>query len=225
MIRLEISGDIINNLISWWRSTDRKSKYPWRTDRDPYRSIVTEVLLTRTKREIVARIYQEFFSKFPDAKSLSQARDDEILKIISCLGLRKRVRTLKMLAEKLTSKLPEKPEDLEDLPGIGRYAIDLLSLKLFGKGKLPADRNIARVVWRLFKGCDPDSEKPENDKFVRDVLATLEYPNDPDATLEVAYALMDLGHEICKPRKPRCRDCPLMNYCLYQANQLEERKS
>jgi len=148
MIRLEISGDIINNLISWWRSTDRKSKYPWRIDRDPYRSIVTEGLLTRTKREIVARIYQEFFSKFPDAKSLSRARDDEILKIISCLGLRKRVRILKMLAEKLTSKLPEKPEDLEDLPGIGRYAIDLLSLKLFGKGKLPADRNIARVVWR-----------------------------------------------------------------------------
>jgi len=202
-------------IIKWWESKDRVTIYPWRSDSNVYRSIVTEVLLTRTRRDAVAEIYKAFFSAFPDPKSLSSASYDEILKVIKPLGLRKRVHYLKVLGKILSDSPPKTPADLGRLPGIGEYARGILSLKLFGEGGIPADRNIARVLWRFVRGEDPQQEKPEKDSWIKSVLKSLEGSLDPQERLKITYALMDLGYEICKPRRPLCYECPLKKKCRY----------
>jgi len=212
----DATNGLAERLLEWWESGGRGTKYPWRTDRDLYRSVVTEVLLTRTRRETVNRIYRSFFSRFPDPETLTEADESEIAEFVFPLGLRKRVEMLKRLARELSVRTPKRPEDLTSLPGVGKYSSEILSLKLFGTGNVPADRNVGRVVFRVISGRDPPVEKPENEELVSEFLYELGRRLTPEIRLKLAYALVDLGHEICRPCNPRCSECPIGTLCAYR---------
>jgi len=206
---------LIKHILEWWTKNLSKWDYPWRYERDLYRSIVAEILLVRTRRSAVVNVYKKFFDAFPDPQALSSASHEEILNIVGSLGLRKRAQYLKMLGKALSKRIPKRPEDLESLPCIGEYAKDILSLKLFNKGRIPIDRNIARVLWRILRGENPTQEKPEKDPWVRTILKKFEKQLKPEEKLNLAYALMDFAYEICRPRSPRCNWCPIKKRCGY----------
>ncbi|MEM2169959.1 MAG: hypothetical protein QW186_09200 [Candidatus Bathyarchaeia archaeon] len=212
---LSLELEFIKRLLTWWRNEDRWNRYPWRTETDFYRSIVAEVLLIRTRRDVVTRVYPEFILRFPTPERLAEASEDEIADVIAPLGLRKRAKMLKRLAKELTEKLPSGPEDIEKIYGVGEYLRLILSLKLFNQGSLPVDRNVARVLWRVFRGINPSRGKPELDKEIRLLAQKLGACLPPDQRLELAYALMDFSLEICQPRKPICENCPVKSLCHY----------
>lgn len=207
--------EFIERLLNWWRNEDRWKRYPWRTETDLYKSIVAEVLLIRTRRDVVTRVYPEFILRFPTPERLAEAGEDEIADVIVSLGLRKRAKMLKRLARELTESPPSGPEDIGKIYGVGEYLRSILSLKLFNQGSLPVDRNVARVLWRVFRGMNPSREKPELDKEMRLLAKKLGACLPPDQRLELAYALMDLSLEICQPRKPICEICPVKSLCHY----------
>jgi len=205
--------ELINRILDWWRTTGGDREYPWRRDSDPYKSIVSEILLTRTKRRAVAKIYDIFFHKFPTPETLASANEEEILGVLGSLGLSKRVKILKRLGVKLSNGFPSTSNELTDFPGIGKYSQNLLSLKLFGSGELPVDKIVGRTLLRLFLGEEPKTEKPENDNNVLRIAS--EISKCSSNLLEIAYAIMDLGDEVCKPKKPLCNVCPVQELCLY----------
>ncbi len=106
-----------------WGKANRRS-FPWRETDDPFRILVAEVLLQRSRGKTVAKVFEQLFERWPDAASLARARVDTIEKVIRPLGLNKRAGTLKGMAA-VVSGLGEVPSTLDGLlalPGVGPYA-------------------------------------------------------------------------------------------------------
>ena len=214
--------EVVRRIMEWWRESGGRD-YPWRRENGIYESIVAEILLTRTKRRKVAEVYQKFLKKFPNPKKLAESSEDEIKKVVSGLGLEKRAKTLKKLGAVLSQCEPKSCKDFEKLPGIGPYGAEILSLKIFGEGNLPVDKVIARIISRLFLGREPKGEKPEKDSEVLRKAYELSELLEKNELLEVSYAFMDFGDEICKPRKPNCWGCPVSSDCPFRAKKASDR--
>src|SRR5215213_9696094 len=96
---------------------------PWRKLRTPYRIFLAEFLLVRTRADIVARLFESLFEKYPDMASLAAASEQELATILEPLGLRKRVPLLlkgaKYIVERYKGTVPETVEELLKVPGLG----------------------------------------------------------------------------------------------------------
>ena len=203
----------LDKLAAWYSENPSLTDKKWRRDLDPFRSVITEILLIRTRREAVERIYDGFFSRYKSPEDLLNAPEEELERAVYGLGLRKRVPLLKKAAAYLKEHGIRSPEDIDGLPGAGEYVKSILKLKLFGTGGAAVDRNGARVLFRYFYGYVPDVEKPEKRGEIREIREKcLDLYGDK---LTLAYALMDLGYYVCKPRRPECGKCPLKESCKY----------
>jgi len=200
-------------LLEWYLNNSPLLDRKWRHDRDPFRIVITEILLIRTRREAVERIYDEFFSRFKSSDDILNATEEELRKAIYTLGMRKRTELLRKAAEYLKLHGIRSPSDIEELPGAGEYVKNILKLRLFNAGSVAVDRNGARVLFRYFYGYVPEVEKPEKRKEIAEIKEKcLDLYED---RLTLSYALMDLGYYVCKPRKPECGGCPLKDTCKY----------
>ena len=138
-----------------WGKANRRS-FPWRETDDPFRILVAEVLLQRSRGKTVAKVYEQLFARWPDAASLARARVDTIERTIRPLGLNKRAGLLKEMAA-VVSGLGEVPSTLDGLlalPGVGPYAAGATLAVAFGKRAPVVDGVTARVYRRYF-GLDP----------------------------------------------------------------------
>ncbi|MEM4438550.1 MAG: hypothetical protein QW680_07940 [Pyrobaculum sp.] len=188
-------------------------RFPWRGETDPYRIVVTEVLLIRTRRDAVARVYDRFFERFPTPCDLARADVAEILSVVGSLGLAKRAVYLKSLGEVLCRE-GVTPESLRKAKGVGPYVRSVLLLRLYGEGAVAVDRNGGRLLFRYLAGRDP-GDKPELHPLVTEFVERCLNKLDARARLRVTYALMDLGFEVCRARGPGCDVCPLKTSCRY----------
>jgi len=193
----------VNRILSWWKAQDRNRKPPWRAESDPYRILVAEILLIRTRRDAVEKVYSRFIEKFPSAYDLASADPEEVKAIVKPLGLIKRAELLIRMARELTRGTPP-----ERVSGVGEYIRRLIVLRTGGKGPPALDSNAKRVYERI-TGTEL-LRRPEKDEKLADFFGSCGY--DP---LEVTYAVMDFAYEICRPRKPKCAECPLLNLCRY----------
>ena len=202
----------VKPLISWWRRTCRERDYIWRTSRDPYRVLVAEVLLQRTRRDKVREVYREFISKFPTVHALASASTKEVEEVTAPLGLKKRALYLIRLARSLLSKRDVmKTCRFEELPGVGPYIASAARVILGINTILYPDSSIARVLSRYF-GRPLNQRRPANTTWVIETLRKCA-PTDSLEKRSYFLALLDLAWEICKPRRPLCKQCPLAESC------------
>ncbi len=199
-------------LVDWFRSRSRD--VPWRAETDPYRIWIAEVMAQQTRIAVVRERYDEFLASFPDIHSLATAELDTVLKAWEGMGYYARARNLHRAANEIVTRhdgsLPQEPEALRELPGVGPYTAGAVASLAFGRPEPAVDGNVRRVLSRQL-----DVEKPSAallDREVRLLLAAAEAPPG-----EVNQALMDLGGEVCKPRNPRCDQCPISSSCLARA--------
>jgi A/G-specific adenine glycosylase len=156
---------------------------PWRRTRDPYAILVCEVMLQQTQVKRVAPRYLAWLERWPTAASLAGASPADVIREWQGLGYNRRALNLHRAARRIADD--GWPNDLTDLPGVGRYTAAAIRCFAFGEDVLPVDVNVARVLRRT------------------------------DATFSsaAAQALMDLGATICVARTPRCHTCPLAAEC------------
>jgi len=197
-------SSIADLLLRWYKEHGRD--FPWRRNTsDPYKILVTELLLQRTKAEMVARIWDKFFKKFPTIHSLAKADEAEVLEIIQELGLRYRVKRLKMLAVQAVQKfggIPRTLNDLLTLPGIGPYIASAVLCFAFNVPVPVVDANVMRLMNRFRGYTDELSVR----NYLRGVI-----PN--KGFKEFNWALIDLASLVCTSRSPRCPECPLNLMC------------
>ena len=205
-------GNLTGPLVEWFRSRSRD--VPGRAETDPYRIWIAEVMAQQTRIAVVRERYDEFLASFPDIDSLASAELDTVLKAWEGMGYYARARNLHRAAIEIVTRhggrLPREPEALRELPGVGPYTAGAVASLAFGRPEPAVDGNVRRVLSRLL-----DVEKPSAallDREVRFLLAAAEAPPG-----EVNQALMDLGGEVCKPRSPRCDQCPISSGCLARA--------
>ena len=112
----------IRRLLRWGR--EHRRSFPWREEADPFRVLVAEILLQRSRGTTVAPVYTELWRRWSDAAALSRARVDSIRAVIRPLGLLRRAETLKQLAAEVVAigRVPSTLEGLLELPGVGLYA-------------------------------------------------------------------------------------------------------
>ena len=163
---------------------------PWRKTRDPYKILVSEIMLQQTQVERVLRKYRAFVKTFPDIVSLSKASLKDILTIWQGLGYNRRAISLKNIAETIVTnyggKIPSSQEALMKLPGIGRYTAAAIEAFAFNKPSVLIETNIRSVYIYFFfqaKNQVKDSE----------ISSLIEKTLDKKNPREWYYALMDYG--------------------------------
>ncbi len=198
------------NLMAWG-GRNRRS-FPWRETDDPFRVLIAEVLLQRSRGSTVAVVYERLFARWPEAESLAKARGASIASVIRPLGLVRRAATLRSLAQEIVRRggVPSDVEDLRSLPGVGPYAAGATAAVAFGAKAHVVDGVTARVYRRYF-GLDDDLPA-SNDRALWRVVADAT----PSRSVnEWNWAVLDLAATVCLPRIPRCEVCPLRLHCAW----------
>lgn len=204
--------DMRRDLLRWW--DHGKRYYPWRENRDPYKVLVAELLLHRTRADQVVPLYEAFLQRFPDAGSLARSTPDELTELFHSAGLRWRWKLLHAMAvqlvESFNGQIPEDFEMLVSLPGISRYIASAVRCFAFGKTDVILDTNTVRVVGRLLGLTITDSSR--RSRLFRIILERL---IDREHPREFNFALIDLAAQVCRSSNPLHDKCLLKNYCRY----------
>lgn len=199
-------------LLQWFKKNRRG--FPWRETTNPYYTLVSEILLHRTKAIQVLPVYSEFIKRFPTIDRLSNARFDEVKRVIYSLGLNWRTKKLHAMAKEIVLKnngeIPSKREQLESLPGVSHYIASAVRCFAFGYPEVLLDTNTVRILGRVFDvkvtdGSRRSARFSELYKFIIDNRHAQEFN----------YAMIDLGALVCVPRDPLCELCPIVEMCVY----------
>jgi A/G-specific adenine glycosylase len=178
-----------DELLAWYGEHGRD--LPWRRTHDPYAILVSEVMLQQTQVARVVPRYLAFLERWPTAEALAAARPAEVIREWQGLGYNRRALNLHRAARRIADE--GWPEDLTELPGVGRYTADAVARFALDLPVLPVDTNVRRVLERTGARFGPAS----------------------------AHALMDLGATICLARIPRCDACPLADRCPSRGRRYE----
>lgn len=198
-------------LLDWYRMNARD--LPWREDRDPYKVLVSEIMLQQTRAETVKPYFRRFIDTLPTVGRLAEAPEAVILKLWEGLGYYSRVRNLQKAAQTVTERfggvIPADFDSLLSLPGVGRYTAGAVASIAYGIPVPAVDGNVLRVMARL---CDDDTDVmlPAAKAAAEQALA----PHVPaDAAGDFTQSLIELGALVCLPGEPDCGRCPLRLVC------------
>ena len=203
---------IADLLIDWYGNNGRE--YPWRKNRAPYKILIAEIMLQRTKADQVAPVYLSFLKEFPDSERLSQASKEEIAGYFSKLGLIRRAGLIESLGKELLArfggKVPKSREELMSLPSVGEYMTDAVLCFAFGEDVAVVDSNVCRIIGRIFdlKAKGEARRDPQFRQAVNKLLPS-------GKAKQFNWAIIDLGASICTPRKPSCNECPVSSICHF----------
>jgi A/G-specific adenine glycosylase len=220
MNKLPSLGDFAENLLKWWKNNKRD--FPWRKARDPYKILVSEILLHRTRASQVTPIYLEFLDRFPTIAALSETSIENVRRILYPLGLSWRTELLHKMGleimKKYEGKIPFKRKELEALPGVGHYIAAAVRCFCHGYPEVLLDTNTVRIIGRVFGIEKTDgSRRSKQFRELYESLIDQRYPR------EFNYAMIDLGALLCKPRNPVCNICPLSKKCKYGTQKDKEK--
>jgi len=196
-------------LLKWYAEHGRD--LPWRKTSDPYKILVSEVMLQQTQVERVIPKYHEFLVRYPTFEDLAQARVEEVKETWYPLGYNIRPVRLHSIAcetvERYGGILPEDSEELLSFKGIGRYTAGAIRSFAFNQDAAILDTNVMRVLHRVFVGTgDPKSQKSR-------LWALSEAVLPKGKGYDFNQALMDFGSIICTARDPYCLLCPMKDFC------------
>ena len=218
-------------LLAWWARAARD--LPWRRTRDPYRVLVSEFMLQQTQVSRVAEYYPRFLERFPDLATLASAKPRAVREAWDGLGYYARASNLHALARVVSrdhdGTLPDVPEELVKLPGVGPYTAGAVATFAYEKPVPAVDTNVARVIRRVFfgsgeRGAVPAAANRASGSRRREplpaprsrdiwVLTRALVPKTGKRAWKFNQAIMELGALVCKARAPKCRECPVQPVC------------
>lgn len=191
------------SITAWYRLNART--LPWRETRDPYKILVSEVMLQQTQVARVLQKYPRFISRFPSFAALARSSKAAVIRAWSGMGYNNRAVRLRELARMVRTqyggKLPSDAAELQMLPGIGKYTAHAVACFAFGQRVPLVDTNIARVLGRLFRLQDGDPWR------------AAEWALPTRKAYDWNQGLMELGATVCTSARPACVRCPVVQLC------------
>ena len=198
-------------LIKWYNLNKRN--LPWRNTDDPYKIWISEIILQQTRVEQGLPYYNKFILNFPNVLTLSQAKEERVLKLWQGLGYYSRARNLhstsKYITNKLKGEFPKNYADLIKLKGIGKYTASAISSFAFNEKKAVLDGNVFRVLSRYFGIYDATDST-----LGLKIFEEISFKNLPNKNIDTYnQSIMEFGALQCKPVIPNCKKCPLSFKC------------
>jgi A/G-specific adenine glycosylase len=188
-----------STLLAWYARVRRP--LPWRSTRDPYALLVSEVMLQQTQASRVIPYYETFLARFPNPAALAAAPAREVLAAWSGLGYNRRALALRSAARVVAAR--GWPADLTELPGVGPYSAAAVASFAWDAQHAAVDVNARRVIERW----DGRRRTP---RALADRAAAL-LP--PGRAADWNQAMMELGATVCPARAARCDACPVASWC------------
>ena len=213
-------------LLRWYDRMRRD--LPWRAKAgcerplDPYHILVSETMLQQTQVATVIPYYHRFLDRFPTVAHLAAADHQEVLRLWQGLGYYSRARNLQAAAQHIIAhhngNVPSDPDQLLQLPGVGRYTAGAVASIAFGKQSPILDGNVQRVLCRL-----DAIETDPRDRQIQKILWKRAREILPRQRVgDFNSALMELGATVCTPRNPQCLLCPVREHCQAAAAGVQE---
>jgi A/G-specific adenine glycosylase len=212
-------ADIVRAVSRWFLKHQRP--LPWREQdpvrgpgfRDAYRSLVSEFMLQQTQVSRVLEKFNPFLARFPTVRALADAREHDVLAAWTGLGYYRRARLLhaaaRTIIERHAGVVPELVEELEALPGVGRYTAGAVVSMAHGQDAALVDTNVSRVLLRV-EGKSLDSTRAAPWAWERaGALAACAHHTRTTSAGTFNEGLMELGALVCISGSPRCGACPL----------------
>jgi A/G-specific adenine glycosylase len=216
----KIKNPLRLKLLAWYRHHQRS--LPWRSTNDPYRIWISEIMLQQTRVDTVIPYYERFIKSFPDVRTLADAPAQDVLKIWENLGYYSRARNIhaasRIITDRWGGRIPDKPEEIKKLPGIGDYTAGAILSIAYGLAVPAVDGNVRRILCRLF-AIRKSVDDPREQKKLHDLAAAL-VPSRHAGDFN--QALMDLGATICRAKKTDCVICPVGSICRARLSGLQE---
>ncbi|KAG0147977.1 hypothetical protein CROQUDRAFT_655578 [Cronartium quercuum f. sp. fusiforme G11] len=224
-----------SRLLAWYDEVKRDREMPWRKDvkdfdaltpqergQRAYEVWVSEIMLQQTQVETVKSYYLRWMDKFPTVFVLAEATIEDVNEVWQGLGYYSRASRLLSGAKKVVKDfngiLPDDPAIMQaQVDGIGPYSAGAIASIAWGKQVAMIDGNIHRVLTRLTAFYAAQTSKSTNN-FLWSVAQSVVPSSRPG---DFNQALMELGATICKPRKSKCGECPLTQWCkAYQESRV-----
>ena len=210
-------AEVRKKLGDWYAHSARD--LPWRESRDPYRILVSEMMLVQTTVVAVIPYFERFLNRFPDVAALAAADEAEVVKAWEGLGYYRRARQLHQAAARTivsehAGAVPDDPAAVLALPGVGRYIAGAILSFAFDRPEPILEANSQRVLARLWPSAKISSSRRSASGSGKPQGGW----SRPENAGAFNQALMDLGALVCTPREPACLICPVSRLC--QARQL-----
>ena len=195
------------HVFSWWEKNKRD--LPWRHTNDPYKILISEVMLQQTQVSRVLPKYREFLQTFPTVAALAAAPPARIIQAWKGMGYNRRALYLGRMAKTIMTKhhgrFPSTEKELVGLPGIGRYTARAVLVFAFRQQVAMVDTNIRQIIQHYFFEGVPQSEKA--------VQQTADMLIPQKKAWEWHQALMDYGAlELSKKRKKQPPSRPVLPF-------------
>jgi A/G-specific adenine glycosylase len=198
-------------LLTWYARHQRD--LPWRRTADPYRILVSEIMLQQTQVDRVVPKYHEFLGRYPTFDDLARARPADVRKTWSPLGYNIRPVHLQAIARETMAsyggRLPDDARALRRMRGIGRYTAGAILSFAYRRDAAVVDTNVRRVLGRIFLG-PRRLARLRGDRAIWELAEAL-LP--AGRAYDYNQALMDFGATWCTPRAPRCPRCSMKSFC------------
>jgi A/G-specific adenine glycosylase len=191
-------------LLDWYARVRRP--LPWRSTRDPYALLVSEVMLQQTQAARVVPYYHAFLERFPDPAALAAAPTADVLATWSGLGYNRRALALQRAAGVVAER--GWPQDLTELPGVGAYTAAAVASFAWDAQAAAVDTNVRRVISR-HDGADHGP---------RALAARAAELLPAGRAAPFNQAMMELGATVCRPRRPACGGCPVRAGCASEGS-------
>ncbi len=183
---------------------------------DPFRILISTVLSQRTRDAVTEDASKRLFAKYPGAEAMSEASLRDITREIRAVCFyRNKARAIRQISRIIMSdyggSVPSTLEELMLLPSVGRKTANCTIVYGFGKSAIPVDTHVHRVSNRL--GLVKTTHPEETEKELRKLL--------PEKLWIDTNVLMVIhGQHICKPIRPACHVCPIIDLCKYEMKRL-----
>lgn len=193
-------------------------RFPWRkASASDYAKIISEVLLQRTRAEVVAAFLPGFLKLYPSWKAIASGKPSDLRKRLKPIGLwRRRASSLENLSREMATRrgvFPRKREEIERLPNVGQYIANAILLLCYGEPEPLLDVNMARLLERFFGPRTLSDIR--YDPYLQSLAKAVVNSSDP---VLMNWAILDHATLICKITAPRCLDCPLLSRCRFAKN-------
>ncbi len=186
---------------------------PWRSTRDPWAVLVSEVMAQQTQLVRVIPAYLRFLDLFPTPASCAAAPVGDVLRAWRGLGYNRRARNLHRAAQAVEAdyggRLPSDLAGLLSLPGVGAYTARAVLAFAFGVDAGVVDTNAGRVLSRAVAG------RPVGVGVAQGLVDAMVPPG---RGWWFGQALLDLGSGTCVAGTPRCHECPIRRRCRWAAS-------
>jgi len=207
-------AELTAKLLSWYDKSHRP--LPWRPKAgalgDPYHVWLSEVMLQQTTVAAVIPYFQKFLNLWPTLENLASAADEEVMAAWAGLGYYSRARNLLKCARQVVhehnGRFPTEVSEIRKLAGCGPYTSAAIAAIAFGRPVAAIDGNVERILSRLM---DDDTVLPQFKAMAQHLGQGLVAHDRPG---DFVQASIELGAMICRPRNPKCTECPWGDVCL-----------